>query len=166
MQDIVTDEDQEIHDALIAKYTHYLELTDYQRGQLKRVQLEIEDDEKNYINIVKLVLELDYTHQSDVMSRYATVLEWTDNRFEEIVIEDTATIVSAIKEAGGFERVLRDQRQIKANTVTTDDETQARKLIYDAVIKQNKSTIREAQSLATFSRESLHSRDGMVFLVG
>lgn len=166
MQDIVTDEDQEIHDALIAKYTHYLELTDYQRGQLKRVQLEIDDDEKNYINIVKLVLELDYTHQSDVMSRYATVLEWTDNRFEEIVIEDTATIVSAIKEAGGFERVLRDQRQIKANTVTTDDETQARKLIYDAVIKQNKSTIREAQSLATFSRESLHSRDGMVFLVG
>ena len=66
-----------------------------------------------FTTIVKFVMGFDTHSDASMTSRYATVLSWVDTHFAGVIVTNALDIVEAIKTAGGFELVCRQQGNIK-----------------------------------------------------
>ena len=93
-----------------ARLTELAELTDEDWAARRKVRGGARKNTDDFTTIVKLVLNFDRRADASVTSRFATVLEWIHAHFNGVEIQDVSQIVTAIKDAGGFEAVLNEQR--------------------------------------------------------
>jgi hypothetical protein len=129
----------------------------------RKVKVEAREGASKFTKLVKFVFDFEYASDSSVTSRYATVLEWVDAKFGGEIVEDASQITDTIKAAGGFEAVLNLQRGNKP-----EDDTAAadRKAIADAIAKQAKAAVQNADAKATFAMDVKNAPEGIVLVLG
>jgi len=127
------------------------------------VPIEAREDANKFIKLVKFVFAFDRQSDSDVTTRYATVLSWIEANVAKGSPSEAAEIVSAMREAGGFEYVLRLQRDL---TSLASEEAEDRKIVGEYLRDQAKKVFKEAAPKASFEMEAKHAKDGVVLLIG
>lgn len=110
--------------------------------------------------ITKYVFDFVRNADASTIARYAKALEWIDGQFGNIVVQDAADIVAAIKSAGGFEDVIRAARG-KHKGHTTDDRDRIRTALRDLA----KQTVDAADAKAEMD-VALEADDAIVLLLG
>lgn len=118
-----------------------------------------------FTTICRLVLEFDYEYHASNTSRYCAVLEWLDAKFRNQLVTNVVPLVNAIKDAGGFEKVLFMQRhgEPEADGETADDRS-----IIETALKDNiKAAIATANVKASFAMDpSYATGDNVVVMYG
>jgi hypothetical protein len=76
-----------------------------------KVPIEAREDANAFTKIVKFVFRFDSPADASNTSRYAKVLEWIDAHCA--TVQGPSEIVSAIKDAGGFDKVIHMQRLVR-----------------------------------------------------
>ena len=90
-----------------AKLRELARHTNEQRYARKRVRYTPEDKGAAINDLVKYVLNLDSTTETDIVSRYVMVTEWVTGQIIEAKIEDVKDVVDLLKAGGGFEAVVQ-----------------------------------------------------------
>lgn len=60
----------------------------------------------SFTTICRLVLHFDHEYHASNTSRYCAILEWLDAKFKNHQLTSITPLVNALKDAGGFEKVL------------------------------------------------------------
>ena len=129
----------------------------------RKVRIERRNDASLFAEIVKYVLGFDRRADASVTSRYATVLEWIDENFDDATMQCAADIVTAIKAAGGFEKVLDDQR--KKDKPSDEEAAEDRACQAEAIAQEAKAALAVAAPKAAFNMDVTHAPDGIVTLL-
>lgn len=110
--------------------------------------------------ITKYVFDFVRTVDASTIARYAKALEWIDDQFRNIVVQDATAIVAAIKSAGGFEDVIRAARgKPKGHTANDRDRIQ------EALRNLAKQSVDVADAKADMDM-ALEADDAIVLLLG
>lgn len=119
----------------------------------------------SFTTICRLVLEFDHEYHASNTSRYCTVLEWLDAQFKNRHVTSITPLVEALKEAGGFEKVLFMQRHGEPDEAgySVGD----REIIEKALKDKMKTAIADADAKASFSMApSYATSDNVVIMYG
>lgn len=119
----------------------------------------------SFTTICRLVLEFDHEYHASNTSRYCAVLEWLDAKFKDCQLTSISPLVEALKEAGGFEKVLFMQRHGEPDEAgyTVDD----REIIDKALKAKIKAAIADADAKASFAMApSYATSDNVVIMYG
>lgn len=119
----------------------------------------------SFTTICRLVLEFDHEYHASNTSRYCTVLEWLDGQFKNRHVTSITPLVEALKEAGGFEKVLFMQRHGEPDEAgySVDD----REIIDKTLKAKIKAAIADADARASFSMApSYATSDNVVIMYG
>ena len=118
-----------------------------------------------FTNVCRLALQFDHNYHASNTSRYCALLEWLDAKFANQLVTGIAPLVKAIKDAGGFEKVLFMQRRGEP-----DDTGYAAgdREIIEAQLKANiKTAIATANIKARFAMTPNHATsDNVVIMYG
>ncbi len=146
-----------------AKLAALTSLSDEDWPARRKVRIERRNDASLFTEIVKYVLGFDRRADASVTSRYATVLEWIDENFDDATMQCAADIVTAIKTAGGFEKVLDDQRN--KDKPSDEEAAEDRACQAEAIAQQAKDALATAAPKAAFNMDVTHAPDGLVTLL-
>src|ERR1035437_1049969 len=154
-----------------AKLTSLANLTDDEWTARRKVLVKAQANSSPFTTIVKFGLNFDSTDHASVTSRYATVLEWIHARFDGVEIQDTSEIVTAIKDAGGFEMVLIEQRNKgesggSKGAEEREIEAEERKIIEEAIAAKAKAAVQTAPAIATIDMQISNANQDIVVLIG
>ena len=154
-----------------AKLTSLADLTDDEWTARRKVLVKAQANSSPFTAIVKFGLNFDSPVHASVTSRYATVLEWIHTRFEGVEIQDTSEIVTAIKDAGGFEMVLIEQRNKgesggSKGAEEREIEAEERKIIEEAIAAKAKAAVQTAPAIATIDMQISNANQDIVVLIG
>jgi hypothetical protein len=147
-----------------ARLTELAELTDEDWAARRKVRVGARKNTDDFTTIVKLVLNFDRRADASVTSRFATVLEWIHAHFNGVEIQDVSQIVTAIKDAGGFEAVLNEQRN-KGESGDSED-AEEREINAKEIATQAKAAVQTATAIATIDMQITNAPDGIVLLIG
>jgi hypothetical protein len=84
--------------------------------------------------------------------------------FNGVEIQDVSQIVTAIKDAGGFEAVLNEQRN-KGESGDSED-AEEREINAKEIATQAKAAVQTATAIATIDMQITNAPDGIVLLIG
>lgn len=129
----------------------------------RRMKIEAKEGASSFTRLVKFVFGFDEAKHSDQVARYALVLEWIESQFKDEQPDSRDDVIAALKEAGGFEDVIYQQRLIKAGVSETADD---RKAINDAIRDDIKHALTSKTPIATIPLEARHDQDGFVIVLG
>jgi hypothetical protein len=144
---------------LDGNFTDYAALSLY-FGEKKLVQIRLREGTSKFARIVKFALDLVYEKQVSIVSRYILVLEWLESNFSNKPDSEVADMVKAIIAAGGFEAVIRIQRQVKdaRKTISKSENTEAP--------KSKTAVLNFAESIGELDFKPKHAYNGFVVLIG
>ncbi len=131
-------------------------------NKLRKVMIAAKDGSSVFNKIVKFTFSFDEPHHSDDVARYCMVLDWVHAQFTSNAPADAQGVFDAIKLAGGFEKVLADQRGAKNNDGNGDD----REAMTKAIRQDIKSMLESAAPIATIEMEAQFAHDGYVAFIG
>jgi hypothetical protein len=154
-----------------ARLTNLAKLTDDEWAARRKVCVEARANANDFTTIVKFVLNFERPADASVISRFATVLEWIHARFDGVEIQDTSEIVTAIKDAGGFEMVLIEQRNKgesggSKGAEEREIEAEERKIIEEAIAAKAKAAVQTAPAIATIDMQISDANQDIVVLIG
>lgn len=118
-----------------------------------------------FTTICRLVLEFDHDYHASNASRYCAVLEWLDAKFKDHQLTSIKPMVDALKDAGGFEKVLFMQRHGEPDEAgySAGD----RDIIEKALKDKIKKAIAAADAKTSFSMApSYATSDNVVVMYG
>ena len=111
--------------------------------------------------IVKFIFSFDEPHHSDDVARYCTVLDWVHALYASIAPADSQTVFDAIKEAGGFEKVLLIQREAKNEAENSQD----RQLMASAIRSDIKAVLDVAAPITSIAMTSRFAQKNVVVMI-
>ena len=132
-------------------------------ARLRQMPIEARDKASDFTVIVKYVFQFNEVQHSDQVARYSTVLEWVHSQFKDNAPKEKDEIVAAIRNFGGFEEVLFEQRRIKSGDV---DDTDDRKTMSDAIREDIKHALVSVNPIATIDHEARFEKEGFVMFLG
>jgi hypothetical protein len=132
-------------------------------ARLRQMPIEARDGASRFTEIVKYVFQFNEVQHSDQVARYSTVLEWVHSQFKDNAPKEKDEIVAAIRNFGGFEEVLFEQRRIKSGDA---DDTDDRKTMSDAIREDIKHALVSVNPIATIDHEARFEKEGFVMFLG
>lgn len=144
-----------------AKLRELARHTSEQRYARKRVRYTPEDKGAAINDLVKYVLNLDSTTETDIVSRYVMVTEWVTGQIIEAKIQDVKDVVDLLKAGGGFEAVLAAQRALKNASNENEDE----KILNADIKEQAKVLVQGMPAKTTLDYYSHYAKDGYVLML-
>ena len=119
----------------------------------------------SFTTICRLVLHFDHEYHASNTSRYCAILEWLDAKFKNHKLTSITPLVNALKDAGGFEKVLFMQRHGEPDEAgySAGD----RDIIEKALKDKIKKAIAAADAKTSFSMApSYATSDNVVVMYG
>jgi hypothetical protein len=119
----------------------------------------------SFTTICRLVLHFDHEYHASNTSRYCAILEWLDAKFKNHQLTSITPLVNALKDAGGFEKVLFMQRHGEPDEAgySAGD----RDIIEKALKNKIKKAIAAADAKTSFSMApSYATSDNVVVMYG
>jgi hypothetical protein len=134
-----------------------------------KVPIEAREDANAFTEIVKFVFRFDSPADASNTSRYAKVLEWIDAHCA--TVQGPAEIVSAIKDAGGFDKVIHMQRLVRngPKAPDTDEKPEAGHLGGNeggAEAPDKRKVWHSAPPLASFDLQIEGQSNDLILLLG
>lgn len=139
-------------------------LTPQQWSARRKVAVHARKNASKFTKIVKFVFNFEYAAEASVTSRYATILEWIDTKFNDEAKVGLTQITNAVNEAGGLEAVLNEQRGNKS--VDREAAAKDRKAVAIKNLADTKEVIRNAQANVTFKMDMKDVSEGIVLVLG
>lgn len=143
-----------------------IKLTDEEWTALERTKIDSpRKGASPFTTLAKLVFKFDHNYHASNTSRYCAVLEWLDDRFKDTFLTSVAPLVTAIFDAGGFEKVLFLQRRGEPDDTGY---AAADREIIEAKLKANiKTAIATANAKASFAMAPNYAtNDNVVIMYG
>lgn len=131
----------------------------------RKVRIEHRENASKFSMIVRFTLGLYAPADASIVSRYAKVVQWIEDNFAGKALGDVDEIVTAIKAAGGFDRVINAQRgnPDPDNEELSDSD---KKAIAEALTELSNSAVMNAPARASFDMAADGFTEGIVTLLG
>lgn len=131
----------------------------------RKIRIEERENASKFAVIVRFTLGLYAPADASIVSRYAKVVQWIEGKFAGDAVGDVDEIVTAIKVAGGFDRVINAQR---GNTDPDDEELSDsdKKAIAEALAELSNSAVMNAPAKASFDMAADGFTESIVTLLG
>ena len=132
-------------------------------ARLRQMPIEARDGASLFTEIVKYIFQFNEAQHSDQVARYALVLEWVKSQFTASPPKEKDEVVAAIRQNGGFEEVLFEQRRIKSGE---EDDSDDRKTMGEAIRADIKHALGHVNPIATIDHEARFEKEGFVMFLG
>lgn len=131
----------------------------------RMIRIEPRDNASEFAELVRFTLALYSPADASIVSRYSKVLEWIKAKFVGSAIADVSEIADAIKDAGGFERVINDQRGKEEGDPDEKNEKDE-KAIAGAISELSVAAIMTGEAKGSFDLTANDLNEGIVTLLG
>jgi hypothetical protein len=132
-------------------------------ARLRKVLIDAREGASLFNRCVKFVFGFDEAQHSDQVARYCLVMEWLHAQYAEHPPVDKDEAIKRIKEFGGFEDVLFEQRRLKSGE---NDDSADRAIMSDAIRADIKHALGNASPIATINHDARFEKEGFVMLLG
>ena len=132
-------------------------------ARLRKVAIVARDGASQFTVIVKFIFQFTEAHNSDQVARYATVLDWIHSKFKDAAPKEKDEVLAVMRDFGGFEDVLVEQRRIKSGD---EDDSDDRKIMSEAIRADIKNALNNINPIATVDHDARYDKDGFVMLLG
>jgi len=114
-------EEAAMHATDAVQLAELAKLTEKDWSRRQQVEISARAKTAEWNRVVKLVLELNYSWQASLVSRYSAVVGWLNKRFPDAADSQYTVMVNAIANAGGFDAVVAEQADCKKVQDEQDD---------------------------------------------
>ena len=160
-----TDDERAAQDKDRADLVTLQNLPDAAWTKRRMVRIEPRDNASEFAELARFTLALYSPADASIVSRYSKVLEWIDAKFAGTVIADVSEIADAIKDAGGFERVINDQRG-KEESDPDEKNEKDEKAIAGAISELSVAAIMTGKAKGSLDLAASDLDEGIVTLLG
>jgi hypothetical protein len=130
---------------------------------MKLMNIDAKASASEFTEIVKWVLGLTSPDHRSIISRYATVLSWLQTALKDTPIHGVDDIISVLESAGGFEKALLEQRNVKTGE---DQDAKLEKTKREKTIERVKSVVTSAPRKTTIDLEPRFAHGDLVVMLG
>ena len=158
-----TDADKKAIAARIAQYEAHRNFTADQWSAMKLMPIDAKASASEFTEIVKWVLGLTSPDHRSIISRYAMVLSWLQTALKDTPIHSVDDIIAVLENAGGFEKALLEQRNVKTGE---DQDAKLEKTKREKTIERVKSVVTSAPRKTTIDLEPRFAHGDLVVMLG
>lgn len=152
----------------IAEFTALSKMDAKDRQKRRKMRIEGRAGASPFTEIVKYVFGFENFSDATLVSRYTLALDWIDKAFSASHPADYTEIVTALRDAGGFEQVIDAQRLVANGNADGGSGVDTKKameaFLKDAGEALSLKSMKEA--LASFKLEASTSSNNAVLLLG